>query len=378
MKSRHIISGIKLTGFKSYGDLCRDGIGLGDINVIIGANGSGKSNLISFLEMLAYIANDDLGTYLGKNGFAESVLHFGSKVTQKATGEITLVNENQCSRYQFSLAAGVDGRLYFERENVSCKNEDDEIQYESDLESFAERSGLIARSNEDKSVNDLLSLLKILRVFHFNDTSINSVMRTPTYLHDNAVLRSDAGNISAFLLRMRQENRGYYDRIKNIIHEVFTRFDDFSLNPIHYDGSDDRILLNWTERGIDNVFGPHMLSDGTIRFIALATLLLQPEEGMPEVIILDEPEMGLHPYAINMLSELIRKAAGHSQIILSTQSAALVDCFDVEEVIISEYDPREKSSFLHRPDPEELKEWLNEYSLGELWEKNILGGVPFR
>lgn len=168
----------------------------------------------------------------------------------------------------------------------------------------------------------------------------------------------------------------YYDRIVRMVREVFSRFDDFVLDPVSIEGADESLRLNWKEKGVDEIFGPHMLSDGTLRFIALATLLLQPGESIPGVIILDEPELGLHPYAVRVLGKMIRIAAKHSQIIIATQSAALINEFDYSDIMIADYNQQMRGTYIHRLDRNELAEWLNDYSLGELWEKSILGGTP--
>lgn len=133
-------------------------------------------------------------------------------------------------------------------------------------------------------------------------------------------------------------------------------------------------MLNWREKGRDYLFGPHQISDGTLRVIALATLLLQPEDMLPDVIVIDEPELGLHPYAIGVLAALFRKASHHCQLIISTQSAELLDYFDADEVIV--VNRKGESSEYRRLTTAELDTWLEDYSLSELWEKNVLGGGP--
>ena len=96
--------------------------------------------------------------------------------------------------------------------------------------------------------------------------------------------------------------------------------------------SNDRIRLRWQQKGSDYPLTPHHLSDGTIRFICLTTALLQPEP--PSTIILDEPEPGLHPYAIEILAELIKSSSKRMQVIVSTQSPSLVDYFEPEEIVV--------------------------------------------
>lgn len=126
----------------------------------------------------------------------------------------------------------------------------------------------------------------------------------------------------------------------------------------------------------DYRFNAYQFSDGSIRFIALATLLLQPVQTMPNVIILDEPELGLHPYAITQLAEMIKDASLHAQIIIATQSKDLVDHFDIDNIAVIEMDEETQSTSANRLTEEEYRLWLNQYTVSELWDKNIIGGRP--
>ncbi len=370
------LSKIKLSGYKSYSSKYADTIRLGDLNILIGANGAGKSNFISFLEMIAYIASGGLDKFVAKNGFSGSLMHFGESGTEKIRGELEFIDDDKKDNYSFTLSASVGGKLYFEREAATYQSGNSVVPYKREFGVSTAESGLIEFAESDITVGIILKMLKSCRIFHFNDTSINSAMRSQAYLYDNSYLRADAGNIAAFLYRIRSEKKAYYDRIINVIREVFPRFDDFVLEPTSLNNSDNYVLLNWKENGSDVVFGPHMLSDGTIRFVALVTLLLQPENMLPGVIILDEPEMGLHPFAIKILADLIYQVSDKVQIIVATQSVELLNHFDCDDILITEYDERLKSSLIRRLDKEKLRAWLEEYTIGELWDKNILGGVP--
>lgn len=151
--------------------------------------------------------------------------------------------------------------------------------------------------------------------------------------------------------------------------QVAPVFDDFVLEPEF--GS---LMLQWRERGSDVVFLADQASDGMLRAIALITLLLQPPERLPELLVLDEPELGLHPSAITIIAGLIRAASVHAQILLATQSTLFLDQFEADDVIVVERNGR--GSEFRRLDTEKLRQWLQEYTLGELWERNVLGGRP--
>jgi predicted ATPase len=185
-------------------------------------------------------------------------------------------------------------------------------------------------------------------------------------------LRTDGANLPSVLLRLRGWHKDYYKRIVDTIRLVAPFFDDFVLHPSTEDRS--RIFLNWKDRDPESSFGPHLLSDGTLRAMCLIALLLQPEHLMPKIIVIDEPELGLHPYAIDVIAGLLRGASQHAQIIVATQSPQLISMFQPEEIIVAEN--HEGNSVFKRPDAKELESWLAEYTIAELWEKNVIGGRP--
>lgn len=370
------IDKVFIEGFKSYGKMEETGVSFNDINIIIGANGVGKSNFISFLEMIAYIASDGFEKYVARNGFADSLLHFGARNTDRISGKLDFSVGQKRDCYEFVLAKSVGGQMYFDREKISYDNPNYSQPFEKTFGMSVNRSGLLDYSRNDHTVGTILSILRGCRIFHFNDTSINSSMRSPSYLYDNAYLRSDAGNIASFLYGMKMNHFDHYERIIEYIKLVFPRFGDFVLIPSDMEGTDKYLLLNWMENGSEEVFGPHMLSDGTLRFIALVTLLMQPDESMPYVVILDEPEIGLHPHAIKILSDILYQTLDKAQIIVATQSVTLLNNFEVKDVMIADYDNQRKTSTIRSINEKELRGWLETYTIGELWNKNVLGGVP--
>jgi predicted ATPase len=189
-------------------------------------------------------------------------------------------------------------------------------------------------------------------------------------INGNLFLRRDAANLAALLFRLQRTHAGNYEAIRDTVRMVAPFFDDFILRPLPE--NENKIQLEWREKGSDYPFLAHHLSDGTLRFMCLATLLLQP--WLPSIIIIDEPELGLHPYAINVLASLIRSAATRSQVIVCTQSVTLVNQFSPEDLLIVER--KEGATTIEPVDAQRLATWLEEYSLGELWEKNVIGGRP--
>jgi predicted ATPase len=211
------------------------------------------------------------------------------------------------------------------------------------------------------------------RAYHFHDTSPSAKIKLAHNVSNAVFLHKDAANLAAFLYRLREYYPTEYCNILKAVQMIAPFFKDFVLMP--EEGNQELIVLRWLKKDCDDVFNAAQFSDGTLRFICLATLLLQPTQLQPATIIIDEPELGLHPFAITILAEMAQKAAVNKQIILATQSVELLDNFDVEDVIV--VDNTENGSEFKRLDAENLKLWIeNDYTLGELWNKNIFGGRP--
>jgi len=366
---------LSLAGFRSYNnDLEQNKVKLEDINIIIGANGAGKSNLISFLEMVSYMMTRGLRNYVAKQGGARSLLHYGLTHENKICGELHIhdAESRKEDTYLFCLEQTATDQLFLAQERMSYQASGHFRPYERNFGSGHQEAALADSWEPTERI--LRNYLERLKVFHFNDTTINARIRTSSNTSDDSYLRSDGGNIAAFLYRMREtpEELTYYKRIIQHIRLVLPQFYDFVLEP----DRNENIALNWKLEGVEEVFGAHQFSDGALRFVALTTLLLQPPRTAPMTIILDEPEIGLHPYAISQLAREIRMASKTSQIIVSTQSPLLLDEFSCNDIITAEYDITHQCSVLRRHDEGELQDWLQNYTLGELWQKNVLGGLP--
>lgn len=358
-----------LNGFKSIKTM---DIELRSLNILIGANGAGKSNLISFFKMLNEMMSGRLQQYIGISGYAQSLLHFGPKVTPQIEAQLEFHVKTEILIYSMRLFHAAGDRLIFAEEEFTWRF--------SETKSIPPMTSSLGAGHQETKINEsaeagretaqvLKLLLNNCRVYHFHDTSANARVRQSCYVGDNHSLMPDAGNLAALLLRFREDHTIAYHRIVKTIRLIAPFFDDFVLEPRR-----NNIILNWREKGSDEVFGPHQFSDGTLRAICLTALLLQPEDELPALIIVDEPELGLHPYALNVVAAMFGKASYHTQILISTQSSSFLDNFNPEDVIT--VNRQGKESQFERLNPEELEAWLEEYSLGEIWEKNIMGGGP--
>jgi predicted ATPase len=360
-----------LNGFKSIKAMDLE---LRRMNVLIGANGAGKSNLVSFFKMLNEMMAGRLQTYISTSGRAQSLLHFGPKVTPQMEARLEFEVKDGIDTYAMRLSYAAGDTLVFADEQLSIQPTGYPNPKVVPLGSGHQETRIGEEADKgDRKAKVIRQLLNHCRVYHFHDTSPAARVRQYCYVGDNRWLMPDAGNLAAFLLRLREENGGSaYQRIVTTIRLLAPFFDDFDLEPAG--PSKKEVILNWRERGSDQVFGPHQFSDGTLRAICLVTLLMQPEDELPGLIIVDEPEIGLHPYALNVVAALFGKASHHTQVLISTQSSSFIDNFDPEDVIVVNRDGKE--SRFKRQNSTELEAWLDEYSLGEVWEKNVIGGGP--
>jgi len=363
---------IKVKGYKSIRDL---DLNLTNLNVLIGANGAGKSNFVSLFKLLNNIIEGNLQRYVMLEGGSESLLYYGQKYTDKIQIYLKFnLQDTYYNAYHCVLAPTIDDRLVFEEENCLFHHYAYERPYTNGLGSGHKESNLMESSKSKKIASHVYDSLKSWKVYHFHDTSDTAKVKRIGSINDNLYLRPDASNLAAFIYLLKNTREEHYLAIRDTIRLVNPFFDDFLLRPIP--GNEDFIRLEWHERGSDYPFLAHHISDGTLRFMCLATLLLQPK--LPSTILVDEPELGLHPYAIVVLASLIKSASERTQIIISTQSVSLVNQFDAENLLIVERNENNGmyETTISSVDPQRLSSWLEEYSLGELWEKNILGGRP--
>lgn len=358
------LSRLVLRGYKSIAECDLE---LHRLNVLIGANGAGKSNFIGFFRLISRILDLQLQVTVGLAGGPDALLHFGRKTTEELECSIHFCDGTE---YSFILAPTIDNRLIFRRESIALFGDGDVFSH-GYFESEAHLYNSWGRGNK---LDQIIPAIKKWMIYHFHDVGNSSKIKQIHNINDNEYLREDARNLAAFLLRLKSHHSEHYQRIVKTIRLVAPFFGDFHLRPTV--ANPEKIQLEWTELGQDEPFTAGALSDGTLRFICLAVVLLQPEDFMPKTVLIDEPELGLHPYAISVLGGLMKSASQQHQLIVSTQSVELVSEFEPQDLIV--VDKRAGASTFKRPDAAALAGWLEDYSLGELWTKNILGGRPGR
>ncbi len=357
------VRSLTITGYKSIREL-RD-FKLNNLNVLIGANGAGKSNFINLFRMLNEMYEQNLQVYVQKQGGPDSLLYFGRKNTDKLHAEFYF----SANGYKFDLIPTADNRLIFENEYswfggvfrpTSSAYVLGRGHVESNLKEAADKYSPYVRGS-----------VQNWRVYHFHDTSETAKVKQAHASNRNISLEIDAANLAAYLRMLKESYGAEYKRIVETIRLVMPFFDDF----VHRTGDLEYVELEWTQKGKPDLpFKAHMLSDGSLRFICLATLLLQPISLLPDTILIDEPELGLHPYAITVLVDMFKQVSEYKQLIVSTQSVELVNELSPEDVVV--VDQEEGASIFKRYTEDELSGWLEEYSMGEIWKRNILGGRP--
>lgn len=353
---------LTVRGFKSIRKL--EDFELGSLNVLIGPNGAGKTNFLDLFRMLDSLEKRRLQVFVGQHGGPDSLLFGGTK----RTGQMDFGLHFGNSMYAFSLTPVANNRMVFLREFVRTASAGHQSlssgHFESNLASAQEGAEKILRPYMGTAV-------PAWRVYHFLDTSPAAAVRLAQKARDNLSLKKDAGNLGPILRRLRERFPESYRKIVDVVRLAAPFFGDF----VYRKDAGEQMQLEWSSSGnSDTVFGPQQLSDGTLRFISLATLLMQPTELQPELILIDEPELGLHPFALTLLAEMLKDASHTRQVIFSTQSADLVSEFDPEDVVV--VDRKEGASTFTRLDGERLSEWLEDYALGDLWKMNIVGGRP--
>jgi len=350
------IDTISIKNYKSIREI--NNLKLTNLNVLIGSNGAGKSNFISFFKLLNMMIEKKLREYSKTIG-ADNLLHFGTKISSEIYGEVSFGSNG----YAFRLKPKEDDTLFFGRE----------------ITTYHTSRGVIGEANDETKLFECRTVCEYVRnallswrVYHFHDTSSTAKVKGICTISSsvNKQLLPDAENLSAFLYYLKVKFPDSFFMIEETIKLIAPYFDRFVLVPDIFD--EDKIRLEWQESGNEKVFNAHHLSDGTLRMMCLITLLLQPNA--PDTILIDEPELGLHPYAITVLASLMKNFSLSKQLIVSTQSVTLINHFETKDIIVA--DKEKGSSNFRRLEVDELKDWIEDYSLGEIWEKNIIGGTP--
>ncbi len=362
------LNNVEIKGFRSIKEMTLE---LKPLNVLIGANGAGKSNLIAFFKLVNELMGGRLQQHVSATGKATGNLHFGPGVTPQMEAKMVFQVENGLDTYHMRLFHAAGDALIFAEETAAFHQEGFPSPkiVQLGVGHMETKIGEVAETGEP-TAKTLRVLLNRCRVYHFHNTSPSSRVRQYGYMGDNRWLKPDAGNLAAILYALKATSETAYQSIVTTVRQVAPFFDDFDLEPAE---SRD-IILNWRHRESDLVFGPHQLSDGTLRAMCLISLLLQPAEKLPSLIVVDEPELGLDPCAVDVIASLFRSVSEHVQVLVSTQSSAFVDSFDADDIVVVQRN--NESTEFKRIQAEDLDSWVEKYAHGEIWERDGVEEAP--
>lgn len=340
--------------------------------VLIGSNGSGKSNFIRFFEMMSWMLGPRrLGEFIERQGGADDQLFGGNKSSPRLDATVTMRTDAGRNDYRFTLAYAHPDRLIFTDEAFRFSRKD--FMTEADwthLGNVNSEAGIVEEAQFNTTANVIVNLLRSCSVYQFHDTSDTSAFKKKWEASDNNYLRTHGGNLAAVLHRLEREDLKRYELICRQIGRILPVFDRFRIEESY-----GKVLLRWKAKWTDKTFGAHTTSDGSLRFFALVTLLNLPPEMLPDVLLLDEPELGLHPAAVTLIGNMVKSVAEKRQIIVATQSPLLVDAFDLDEILV--LDLHNGRSEFRKLAMDEYRVWLEDnFTPGELWQKNLFGGGP--
>ncbi|WP_268225147.1 AAA family ATPase [Sinomicrobium oceani] len=344
---------IEISGYKS---IKSEKIELSSINILIGANGSGKSNFMSFFDFLNRLSNRKLNDYIALYGGNNKILHKGQKITDRISFRMNF--DEGKNGYSAILVSGNDGFIFTEERLINNNDKGTDISH-SDREARL-------KVTDNFRAKDIIKYFNGFRKYHFHDTSEKSPFTKLSHIeNDIYYFYNDGSNLAAFLYHISETNKIVYNAIVKIVQSIAPYFSDFYFEP----NSENYIRLQWTDKHSDVIYGTTDLSDGTLRFIALTVLFMQPE--LPDTIIIDEPELGLHPAAIAKLAGMIKSvAAKDCQVIIATQSTDLISHFSPDDIIT--VDQVNGSSKFTRLNEKDLHIWLEDYTIDDLWRRNII------
>lgn len=362
------IRSVTIEGFRSLKNI--QSLELPQLTVLIGANGAGKSTLIRFFEMLSWMLKaKSLQEFVLRHGGGDDQFFMGARKTSRIHAELSLETAQGLNDYRFDLvhvAAGDIVMVMNEAYRYSAHNRPTQARW-TEIGTVGKESALLDRA--DKTAQTIVNLLRQCATYQFHDTSINAAIHNRWDVTESYRLRSDGGNLAAVLLDLRNTDRKRYELIVKQIGRVLPTFKDFVLQE-----EAGKVLLRWVGRLSDKEFGSHLTSDGSLRLFCLLTLLNLPPDRLPDVMFFDEPELGLHPHAITLVAEMFKRLSKKRQIFLATQSPYLVDCFELENIIVASASNGE--TVLRNLPREQYQEWLDdEYQLSDIWLKQVVGGM---
>jgi predicted ATPase len=381
MDGKRLIEKIRLRNILSFGDKGEE-ITLEPLNIIIGQNASGKSNLVDVVKLLRSLPQDKgLVNFISKNGGISEWIWKGINSDEIATIQTTMqVGATFEAIYSIDVMSGNSQRLYVTEEmlkllRLNKESENFEIN-RNDIATIGEKREEALLFNIENLIPQKLDLIyyffraNVQKINAFTDLQTNrsSNIRKPQPPDAlNEFLEEDGSNLALVLNDL--EHRGdTKDKIVENLKKFNPRIKDYSIRIL---GGTVQLFIR--EEGLEKPISAMRLSDGTLRYLCLLAILCHPEP--PPLICIEEPETGLHPDILPTIAELMIEASQRTQLIVTTHSDILVSSFSAhpEAVLVCEKD--EDGTHFKRLEAEKLKVWLEEYTLGEAWLRGAIGGT---
>lgn len=358
MRNKTLIKKLKLQNFLSYQ---KEEIELQSLNVLIGTNGSGKSNLIEAFRLLKAIPTDLMLPIRQGGGVNEFLWKGKNSVVPTATLGVVLNNTEQDFYYELNFSSA-NQKLEILKEVIG--NTEVNKEERLSLEQSVVAKGLL----NSNLINQELFYLKnqfsdigFYRDWHLGQ---GSTLRKPQHTDlPEHPLEEDGSNLGVVL-----NNLQYQLHSQNILQQFKKFYPTAQELSIKIYGGTVQIFIR--ENDFSQPIPAPRLSDGTLHYLFLMALLLDPNPA--PLLCIEEPELGLHPDVLPTIAEILIEASQRTQLIVTTHSDILISALPPESVLVCERD--NNGSNLSRLNPEQLKEWLENYTIGDLWLMGEIGG----
>jgi len=376
------ISRLRVHGFKRLQHM---EVGLSDLTVLVGPNSSGKTALLEAVRVLSRSADRALAQAVADLGGMVAVMsrggdglgpHFALRVpvtsSRVALYELTLRTVQSTHEVEteelWSGLAGVEhadlafgfGLLH------GVRVVDPELRgWDPRLGLERQETLLSDRPPGGSWVDELRAALASIAFYGPVDAGPDAPIRLPQQVRPARLPRPSGEYLASTLQYKRSRDRWMFDRLEGVLRTAYPGFEGLDFEPVAA-GS---IMLTWSERG--KVYYANELSEGTLRFLLLASLLLTTE--LPALVLIDEPEVSLHPELLCLLSDLLQDASSRTQLLVATQSPELISWLKPEQIVVLDLDD-EGWCQATPGDQLNLEDWLKDYTLGQLWTKGVIGG----
>lgn len=376
---------IKVEGFRRLSSLALE---LRPLSVLIGANGSGKTSALELFSLLAASASGSLKSALsemhgiGANLTAGKARGLYFELSMHIPSYAPLIYSLRIA--PTNVAYEVSEELLTQQRNQQPPPFKHIESRHGDVRYYEVPDGGLVRPNWDHNPLET-SLSQVPKMFsepedfrkrlassthyHVLDVAPRAPVRQPQPLRPADLPGRDGEDLVSCLFYMREADRDRYEAVEDALRTGFPGFERLEFPPV----AAGTLAMTWRDKHFSKPLFMHQLSEGTLRFLWLVTLLQSP--GLTAVTLIDEPEVSLHPELLSLLSDLMREASARTQLIVATHADRLVRFLKPMEVIVMDLDDDGMATATWA-DQLDLEGWLSEYTLDEVWRMGRMGGQP--